>query len=144
MSGVPHSSISLPGKICARIENESLIFCQESEKPEISELEILLTEGKNQFLHQFLLVTSQSETNIYKSETQAAIASEASARTAAINAEISARTAADAALQDAIDAAVAAAISVLAKDASIVISSEEGKETEKQFAVGDIDCGTLD
>ncbi len=74
--GVPHSSVSLPGKICAKIENGKLIFAEESAKAEAVELEIKLTEGKNPFLHQFLLVTSHSETNIYKSETQAAIASD--------------------------------------------------------------------
>ena len=72
-----------------------------------------------------------------------AIANEASARTAADNAITSAYTAADQALQNAIDAAVAAAISVIAKDDSIVITPNAETATLKEFKVGDIDCGTF-
>ena len=45
---------------------------------------------------------------------------------------------------DAIDAAVAAAISEIAKDDSIVITPNAETDTLKEFKVGDIDCGTFE
>jgi len=74
--GEPHSRVSLPDKKRAVIENGRLIFEDDVADEPAERTEIMLNEGENSFFHSVLLVNSQSERNIYKSETQAAIASD--------------------------------------------------------------------
>jgi len=74
--GEPHSSVSLPDKKRAVIENGRLVFEDDTKESPAEYTEIQLKEGENPFFHSVLRVSSQSERNVYKSETQAAIASD--------------------------------------------------------------------
>lgn len=74
--GVPHSSISLPDKKRAVIDNGRLFFEDDTKEAPTEYTEIQLREGENPFFHSVLLISSQNERNIYKSEIQATIASD--------------------------------------------------------------------
>ena len=76
---VPSSRISLPNRKCAVIDGNRLIFTddvKEKIKKCGESVEIPLNEGENEFVHPFLLVISHNKTNIHKTETQIAIASD--------------------------------------------------------------------
>ena len=75
--GKGFSSISLPGNLCARIENRYLRFLPDKiEKNEVGFPEIKLSAGKNTLdRHILLYVECEKGKNIYKSATRMSIAS---------------------------------------------------------------------
>ncbi len=73
-AGVPHSSISLPHGIDARIENGTLVLCQHQSAPSPCEpYSVALTNGENtieQINASIFIGNSQSAKNIYKTATR--------------------------------------------------------------------------
>ncbi len=76
LDSVPHSSVSLPGIRRAVIENGKISVDTDSKKNNQDPFSVQLVLGGNRISDTFLIYVSDTHTNIYKSETTAAIASD--------------------------------------------------------------------
>ena len=76
LDSVPHSSVSLPGNRRAVIESDRIILDADRQKNKPTTFSVQLVHGENRISDTFLLYVSDTDTNIYKSETQGTIASD--------------------------------------------------------------------
>ncbi len=76
LDSAPHSSVSLPGIRRATIENGKITVDTDRQKNETSPFCVGLTLGGNRISDTFEIYISDTDTNIYKSESTAAIASD--------------------------------------------------------------------